>query len=70
MYVIQNFTSQKTPINYFDQLIWLIGLKHYRSLGYKLKLYCEEKDIEFLKNSFLFHYYDEIDTETLSKEYD
>lgn len=69
MYVIQNFTSQTKPINYFDQLIWLIGLKHYKSLGYKIKLYCEEKDIQFLKDCYIYYYYDEIDTEAFAKNY-
>ena len=67
MYVIQNFSSQAIgSITPFDKLVWLIGLIKYKSFGYKIKLYCEEKDIQFLKDNFLYSHYDEIDTVTLS----
>lgn len=68
MYVIQNFSSQYiNKINPFEKLIWLIGLIHYKTLGYTTKLYCNSEDIKFLKDNNLFNYYDEIDTTTLSE---
>lgn len=65
--IIQNFSSKKR-INEFpivDILIWYVGLKQLKSIGHKIKLYCEEKDIPFLKQWSLFDFYDEIDTSFL-----
>lgn len=68
MYVVQNFSSQAmSKINVFDRLVWLVGLIQYKSLGYKTKLYCMPEDIKFLKENFLYRYYDEIDVTTLSQ---
>ena len=67
MYLIQNFSNQKnSKITPFDRLVWLVGLIHYKSFGYKTKIYCTEEDVEFLKENYFLEYYDEVDTETLS----
>ena len=68
MYVINNFSNQEySKLTDIDILIWLISLMSYKKLGYTTKLYCEEKDIQFLKDNCLLHYYDEVDTNTFAQ---
>lgn len=68
MYVINNFSNQLySKLSDIDLLIWLVSLNSYKQLGYKTKLYCEEKDLQFLKDNCLLHYYDEVDTATLAE---
>ena len=68
MKILQNFSSKKhikeLPIT--DILIWYLGTSRLKGYGHTLKLYCEEKDLDFLKEWGLFDLYDEVDTEFLS----
>ena len=68
MKIIQNFSSKKHVKEFpiMDILIWYLGLIKLRAFGYKIKLYCEKKDFEFLKQWGLFDLYDEIDDTFLS----
>jgi len=68
MKVIQNFSSRKhiKKLPLFDIMIWFVGLTQLKQLGYKTKLYCEQKDFEFLKAWGLYDLYDEIDDKFLS----
>lgn len=69
MYVINNFSNQSyANITIVDKLIWMLSLIHYKKLGYTTKLYCEESDIQFLKDNHLYKYYDEIDTMTIAAD--
>lgn len=69
MYVINNFSNQKySKLSDLDKLVWLISVMHYKSLGYTTKLYCFPEDIEFLKNTPIHQYYDEIDTATFLED--
>ena len=69
MKVIQNFSSKKHILEYpkVDILIWYVGLLQLKKFGHSLKLYCEKKDLDFLKQWGLLDFYDEIDTEVLAK---
>lgn len=65
MIIFNTFTNAKhiKKLPEIDVLIWLASLIQYKSLGYSLKLYCLDSDIEFLKQENLYDLYDEIDTE-------
>ena len=68
MKVIQNFSSKKhvTEFPVVDLLIWYLGLNQLRAFGYDVKLYCEKKDLDFLKSWGLLDLYSEIDDEFMS----
>lgn len=68
MKLIQNFSSLKKDVKMkiTDILIWKVGLKQYKKLGYYIKLYCEETDLDFLKYWGLYEYFDEFDISFLS----
>ena len=69
MYVINNFSNQKySKLSDMDKLIWLISVMHYKELGYTTKLYCFPDDLEFLMDTPIFPYYDEIDTTTFLED--
>lgn len=69
MTIVQNFSSLKKQKFYpeTDILIWAASLCRYKSFGYKIKLYCSEKDFLFLKKYHLYELYDEIDTTFMIK---
>lgn len=63
--IIYNTFSNMKRITKFpeiDLLIWTVSLLNYKKLGYKLKIFCEESDVEVLKELKLYDLYDEIDT--------
>lgn len=68
MKVIQNFSSGKhiTTFPIFDIMIWIAGVNQLKKLGYSTKLYCEERDLDWLRKWHLLDLYDEIDTEVLA----
>ena len=61
MKVINTFSTNINNLKQIDILIWTASLINYKKLGYNLKLFCEEKDFEFLDKYFLKELYDEID---------
>lgn len=65
MIVFNTFTNYQRikKLPELDILIWATSLIRYKLLGYTTKLFCEEKDIEFLKGWHLLELYDIIDTE-------
>ena len=70
MKIIQTFSSQKyQTISTIDLALWHFSCLCFLSQGYTLKLYCEEKDIEWLKQNKLLQYYSEIDTTFSLPEY-
>ena len=64
MIVFNTFTNYQRvkKLPEIDILIWTCCLIRYRAFGYTTKLYCTQKDIEFLKQWRLYDLYDEIDT--------
>lgn len=68
MKVIQNFSSGKhiTQFPIFDIMIWIAGVNQLKKLGYTTKLYCEERDLDWLQQWHLLDLYDDIDTQVLA----
>lgn len=68
-YTIFNTCStklSKNTLSNLELLVWYCSIISYKNNGYKLKLYCRNEDINYLKKEFLYDLYDEIDCTTLS----
>lgn len=65
MIVFNTFTNYKRikKLPEVDILIWTTCLLRYKQLGYKTKLFCTKKDLEFIKEWHLYELYDCIDVD-------
>lgn len=68
MKVIQVCSNRKKVKNIpqVDILLWAASICAYKNLGYKVKLYCAEGDLEFLYENHLYELYDEVDSNLLT----
>lgn len=64
MKVIQVCSNRKKVKNIpqVDILLWAASICAYKNLGYKVKLYCAEGDLDFLYENHLYELYDEVDS--------
>lgn len=65
MIIFNTFTNYKriAKLPETDVLIWATCLIRYKIFGYTTKIFCTQKDIQFLKDWHLFELYDIIDTQ-------